>query len=268
MLSNCGAGEDPLRVLWTTRRSTQSILKEINPEYSLEGLTLKLKLQYFGHRVWRADSLQNTLMLGKTEGRRTRSDRGWDDWMVSLTQWTWVWANSGRHWRTGKPGMLQSMGSQRVRDDLATKCVYTNVNTCLHVPAHLWKSTLCLLFKVARKREKTEVYLNIRWEASSFKKTDQNCKYIYESTSQQFKINLYVCSVTQSCPSLCGPPWTVAFQAPLPKEFSRQEYSSSVPFPPPGNLPDPGIELTSLTSPTLAGIFFTTSTTMEAPQVI
>ena len=59
-----------MRVLWTARRSNQSILKEINPEYSLEGLILKLKLQYFGHLMLRADSLEKTLMLGKTEGRR------------------------------------------------------------------------------------------------------------------------------------------------------------------------------------------------------
>ena len=70
MLSNCGAGEDP----WTARRSNQSILKEINPEYSLEGLMLKLKLQYFGHLMQRTDSLEKTLMLGKIEGRsRSRS---------------------------------------------------------------------------------------------------------------------------------------------------------------------------------------------------
>ena len=59
-----------LRVRWTTRRSNQSILKEINPEYSLEGLMLMLKLQYLGHLIWTADSLEKTLMLGKTEGRR------------------------------------------------------------------------------------------------------------------------------------------------------------------------------------------------------
>ena len=68
LLSNCGAGED-LRVPWTTRRQNQSILKEINPEYSLEGLMLKLKLQYFGHLMRRADSLEKILMLGKMEGR-------------------------------------------------------------------------------------------------------------------------------------------------------------------------------------------------------
>ena len=68
-----------MRVPWTARRSNQSILKEINPEYSLEGLMLKLKLQYFGHLMLRADSLKKTLMLGKTEGRRRAEDEmvGW-----------------------------------------------------------------------------------------------------------------------------------------------------------------------------------------------
>ena len=71
MLLNCGIGED-LRVSWTARRSNQSILKEISPEYSLEGLMLKLKLQYFGHLMQRTDSLEKTLMLGMIEGRRRR----------------------------------------------------------------------------------------------------------------------------------------------------------------------------------------------------
>ena len=74
-----------LRVPWTARRSKQSILKEISPEYSLEGLMLKLKLQYFGHVMWRTDWLEKTLMLAKTEGGRRRDDRGWDGWMASLT---------------------------------------------------------------------------------------------------------------------------------------------------------------------------------------
>ena len=64
-----------LRVPWTARRSNQSILKEISPEFSLEGLMLKLKLQYFGHLMWRADSFEKTLMLGKTEGRRRRGQK-------------------------------------------------------------------------------------------------------------------------------------------------------------------------------------------------
>ena len=86
MLSNCGAEED-LRVPWTARRSNQSILKEISPEYSLEGLTLRLKLQYFGHLMGRA-SLEKLLMLGKIEGRRRGDNSGRDGWMASLTQWT------------------------------------------------------------------------------------------------------------------------------------------------------------------------------------
>ena len=109
-----------LRVPWTTR-SNQSILKEVNPEYSLEGLMLKLKLQYFGHLMRRANSLEKTLMLGKSEGRRRRGWQRWDGWMASLTGWTWLWANSRRWWRTGKSGMLQSMGSQRAGHDWATE---------------------------------------------------------------------------------------------------------------------------------------------------
>ena len=74
MLLNCGAGEDS-RVPWTARRSNQSTVKEISPEYSLEGLTLKLKLQYFGHLMRKTDSLEKTLMLGKTEGKRRGQQR-------------------------------------------------------------------------------------------------------------------------------------------------------------------------------------------------
>ena len=85
-----------LRVPWTARKSNQSVLKEIIPEYSLEGLILKLKLQYFGHLIWRADSLEETLMPGKTEGTGRRGDRGWDGGMTSPTQWTWVRASSRR----------------------------------------------------------------------------------------------------------------------------------------------------------------------------
>ena len=105
-----------LRVPWTVRRSNQSILKEISPEYSLEGLILKLKRQYFGHLMQRANSLEKTLLLGEIEGGRRRGRQ-----MVSLTQWAWVWASSGSWWWPGKPGMLQSMGLQRVRHGWATE---------------------------------------------------------------------------------------------------------------------------------------------------
>ena len=80
MLSNCDVGEDS----WTIRRSNQSFLKEINPEYSLEGLMLKLKLQYFGHLMQRADSFEKTLMLGKAEGGRRRGQQRMR-WLVGIT---------------------------------------------------------------------------------------------------------------------------------------------------------------------------------------
>ena len=104
-----------LRVPWAARRSNQSILKEISPEYSLEGLMLKLKLQYFDHLMWRVDSLEKTLMLGGIGNRGEEDDRGWDGWRASLTQWTWVWLSSGSWWWTGKPDVLQSIELQRVR---------------------------------------------------------------------------------------------------------------------------------------------------------
>ena len=110
-----------LRVPWTARRSNQSILKEISPGCSLEGLVLKLKLQYFGHLMWRVDSFEKTLMLGRIEGRRRRGWQRINDWMASLTQWTWVWVNSRSWWWTGRLGVLWLMGSQRVGHNWATE---------------------------------------------------------------------------------------------------------------------------------------------------
>ena len=98
-----------LRVPWTTRRSNQSILKEISPEYSLEGLMLKLKLEYFGHLMGRIDLLEKTLMR-KAGGKK--DDRLCYGCMVSLTWWAWVWASSRSWWWTGRPGMPRSMELQ------------------------------------------------------------------------------------------------------------------------------------------------------------
>ena len=100
MLSNYGVGEDSWRVPWIARRSNQSILKEINPEYSLEGLMLKLKLQYFGHLMPRAGSFEKTLMLLKVvEGWRQEEKGATEDEMVGWHHWLngqWIWTNSGR----------------------------------------------------------------------------------------------------------------------------------------------------------------------------
>ena len=112
-----------LRVPWTAKRPNRSILKEINLEYSLEGLMLKRL--HFGHLMRRANSLEKAPMLGKIEGGRRRDNRRWDGWMALLTQWTWVWASFRSWWWTGKPGVLQSMGPQRVGHDWATKLNWT-----------------------------------------------------------------------------------------------------------------------------------------------
>ena len=106
-----------LKVPWVARISNQSILKEISPEYSLEGLMMKLKL----HLMWRTDSLEKTLMLGKIEGGTRRGQWGWDGWMASPTAGTWVWVNSGSFWWKGKSDMLQSMGLQRVIHNWVTE---------------------------------------------------------------------------------------------------------------------------------------------------
>ena len=110
MLLNCDIGE-LLRVPWTARKSNQLILKQISPEYSLEGLMLELKLQYFGHLLWRTNWLEKTLMLGKIRGVRRM---GWQRvrWLDGITNWMDMsLVNSGSWWWTGRPGILQSMGS-------------------------------------------------------------------------------------------------------------------------------------------------------------
>ena len=121
MLSNCGAGEDSLESLRQARRSNQSILREINPENSLKELMLKLKLLNFGHLIQTANSLEKSLMLGTISSEGEEGIREWDGWMASLMQWTWTWANSRIWWGTGRSGMLQSMGLQRVRHDWETE---------------------------------------------------------------------------------------------------------------------------------------------------
>ena len=115
-----------LRVPWTARRSNQSILKEISPEYSLEGLMLKLKLQYLATWCKELTHLKRPWCWERLKAGGERDNRGWDGWMASLTQWIRVWVNSGSWWWARRPGVLQSMGSERVGHDWETELNWTD----------------------------------------------------------------------------------------------------------------------------------------------
>ena len=121
-----------LRVPWTARRSNQSILKEMNPGCSLEGLMLKQKLQYYGHLMWRTNSFEKTLMLGKIEDKRRR---GWQRirWLDAITNlMDMSLSNSRSWWWTERPDMLQSMGSQIVRHNWGTEVNWYNKTTLIY----------------------------------------------------------------------------------------------------------------------------------------
>ena len=141
-------------------------------------MMLKLKLQYFGHLMWRADSLEKTLMLGGIGGRRRRGRPRMDGWMVSRTRWMWVWVNSGRWWWTGRPGELQFMGSQRVGHDWVTELNWTE---CKH---HLTNIIIICLFIHSfyisfpiRIKDKTVSVLLIIWSLATKTKKYRNSRY-------------------------------------------------------------------------------------------
>ena len=110
------------------KRSNQSILKEISPGCSLEGLMLKLKLQYFGHLMQGVDSWKRPWCWEGLGAGGEGDGRGWDGWMASPTRWTWLWVNSGSWWWTGRPGVLRFLGSQRVGHDWATELNWTDAS--------------------------------------------------------------------------------------------------------------------------------------------
>ena len=125
-----------LRVPWTAWRSNQSILREICPGYSLEGLMLKLKLQ-LANWCKELTHFKRPWCWERLKAGGEGDDRGWDGWIASPTQWTWVWVNSRNWWWTGRPGVLQLMGLQRVGHDWATELNWTEKRK-------LWSSNLVL----------------------------------------------------------------------------------------------------------------------------
>ena len=129
-----------LRVPWTARRSNQSILKEISPGCSLEGLILKLKLQYFGYFMQRVDSLKRPWFWEGLGAGGEGDDRGWDGWMASPSLWTWVWVNSRSWWWTGRPGVLWVMG--REESGMNERLNWTDIHSCRKYGSRLWSKQI------------------------------------------------------------------------------------------------------------------------------
>ena len=135
MLFNCDVGRRLLRIPWTARRSNQFILKQISPEYSLERLMLKLKLHYFSYLMQRADSFERPWCWERLKVGGEGDDRGWDFWMASVTQWTWIWVNS-RSWIDRVAWCAAVHGVAKSRQDWATQLDWTVWRTVVGV--FLW----------------------------------------------------------------------------------------------------------------------------------
>ena len=126
MLSNCGAGGDSSRVPWTAKRSNQSILKEIGPEWSLGGLMLKLKLQYLATWCEELTHLKSPWCWEGLGAGGEGDDSGWDGWMAALTRCTWVWVDSGSQWSAGSLACPSSWG--RKESDTTEGLNWTELN--------------------------------------------------------------------------------------------------------------------------------------------
>ena len=180
-----------LRVPWAARRSDQSILKEISPGCSLEGLMLKLKLQYFGHLLWRVDSLEKTLMLGGIGAGKEGDNRGWDGWMASLTQWTWVRVNFRSWWWTREAWPVAVHGVQRVGHD----------SNWTELPGKpLQKGSPSHIDQRHPIVSELHLFISMLWDLVSF-------ATISSVSSVQF------ISVAQSCPTLCNSSSVVPFSS-------------------------------------------------------
>jgi len=118
-----------LIVIWTARISNQSILKEISPEYSLEGQMLKLKLYYFATWCEELTHLKRSWCWERLKAGGEEENGGWYAWIAWPTQWTWVWVDSGSRWWSGRPNILLSLGSQRIRHDWKTELNWTEYNS-------------------------------------------------------------------------------------------------------------------------------------------
>ena len=156
-----------LRVPWTARRSNQSILKEISPEYPLEGLMLKLKLQSFGHLMQRTDFIWKDPDAGKDLRQEEKGTTGWGGWMASPTQWTWVWVNSRSWWWTGMPGV-----PVRARHDWMTELIPTSICVHMHLMLFYLISLWWSVTKIAPKEPCLLESMSLPSDSSTLNRTN------------------------------------------------------------------------------------------------